>query len=418
MDQSNTQRRRRILLITAVILAGVFFCCGKALAAEDGGTDPGPNEEPEKLKPVKTTIKGFKKKYWRGYRGAIKDTVTVCPAYGRTLLLKRYDQYRKKWVLEKKIRTPDEWKARVSFWYKNTWRAFPRSSWALVAPKVKQRKREGRTLAPAKRRVLRSKIRVKKFHSAGHAVILDAKTGKCLYAYSATTPTLCASVRKMMTGVLLCEKKKPKAKIKVRELDRNTITLGLRSGDVVRAKDLLHAMFLPSSNDAASAAAAGVGGTHRVFLRMMNRKAKKLNMKRTRYSSPVGDQLNHRYKTTVYDQALLGKYIMESKTTRYLRKVLLKKKYRFTSLRYRMTYRMTRGNMLLGTKYRSIGIKTGYNDVAKWCFSNAWRYKGRLYISVVTECPTREKRWKSVKALTRFTRYAVNHKGKEVLVKE
>jgi hypothetical protein len=45
----------------------------------------------------------------------------------------------------------------------------------------------------------------------------------------------------MMTGVLLCERKKPNARIRVRELNRNTITLGLRTGDIVRAKDLMHA---------------------------------------------------------------------------------------------------------------------------------------------------------------------------------
>jgi D-alanyl-D-alanine carboxypeptidase len=151
---------------------------------------------------------------------------------------------------------------------------------------------------------------------------------------------------------------------------------------------------------------------------MMNKKARKLKMKRTRYSSPVGDRLHPKYRTTVYDQALLGKYIMESKTTKWMRKVLLKKTYKFTSLRYHRTYFMKRGNMLLGTSYKSIGIKTGYNDAAKWCFCNAWRRNGRLYISVVTNCPTRSKRWASVKALTKFTTYAIKHKGKEISVSE
>ena len=389
-------------------------------ALEDDSDDDAASimKSKKKLDSVRTKVTGFRTSYTKNYRRTIRDTITISPAYGRKVILKRYDPYLKKWVVEKTYHTKDKKKAKLRIKYTNTWRAYPSSKWLISIPRVKQRERNGKTMRPMKKRVLHSTIRVKKFHHAGHAVIFDAETGKCLYDYNATKKTSIASMRKMMTGVLLCEHKKPRSKIRVRELNRNTITLGLKSGDIVRAKDLMYGMFLPSSNDCASAAAAGVGGTHSKFIRMMNKKARKLKMKRTRYSSPVGDRSNPRYKTTVYDQALLGRYIMTSKTTKFLRKVLLKKRYSFTSLRFRKHYKMKAGNKLIGTKYKSIGIKTCYNGTARWCFCNAWKYKGKLYISVVTRCPTRKLRWKSVKALTKFTKYAVNHDGEEITVKE
>lgn len=376
-------------------------------------------EEQVVLDPVKTTIKGFCLSYKKEYRKSVKDTITINPAYGRKIYLKRYDPYLKKWVTEKTIKTPDKKKAKVKVRFTGTWRSYPRSKWKLVAPATKQREESGKVIPPLKKAQTKvCRIKVRKFHYAKHAVVLDAETGKCVYAYGATTKTFVASVRKMMTGVLLAEHKKPGDKIKIRGTHTNTITLGLKDGDIVRMKDLMYSMFLPSSNDAASASAFGVAGSKKKFLKMMNKKAKKLGMKKTKYTSPVGDGLQKNATTTVYDQALLGKYLMTSDTTKFIRKVILKKHYSFTTLKKHMHFSVSRGNMLLGTKYKSIGIKTGYNDQARWCFCNAWKYKGRLYISVVSGNPTRAKRWTSVKALTDFTKFAVKHKMKEITVKE
>ena len=157
------------------LLLIVLMAAPAAVFAEENAASG--KQKRVKLKPVKTYIKGFKTRYHRRYKSAIRDTVTVTPAYGRTLLLKRYDKFSKKWVLEKKIKTKNKWKDRVSFWYTNAWRATPKSSWILVAPRTRQRKRNGKWIAPAKRIVKHSKIRVYKFHHAGHAVILDAETG-------------------------------------------------------------------------------------------------------------------------------------------------------------------------------------------------------------------------------------------------
>ena len=66
---------------------------------------------------------------------------------------------------------------------------------------------------------------------------------------------------------------------------------------------------------------------------------------------------------------------------------------------------------------KSIGIKSGYNPPAGYCYANAWNYNGRTYISIVMGASSQKKLISSQKALMKFGEYSVKHKGSRIKVK-
>ena len=68
-------------------------------------------------------------------------------------------------------------------------------------------------------------------------------------------------------------------------------------------------------------------------------------------------------------------------------------------------------------KGRSIGIKSGYNPPAGYCYANAWKYNDRLYISIVMGASSQKKLVSSQKALMKIGEYNVSHKGNRIKVK-
>ena len=109
----------------------------------------------------------------------------------------------------------------------------------------------------------------------------------------------------------------PPQNLPVAEVSRRTgVTApGLREGDVLTYRDLLHGLMLSSGNDAAQAIARTVGQTlleHEQhgdpvgrFVRAMNELAVELRLTRTRFANPNGLDVKGLY-STAKDIALLG----------------------------------------------------------------------------------------------------------------
>ena len=194
--------------------------------------------------------------------------------------------------------------------------------------------------------------------------------------------------------------------------------MGLKNGDVVTVKDLMYCALLPSANDAAAASAVAVSGSQEKFKHLMKSKAVSIGATDSTYKYAFGDWWGDA-KSTAFDQALIGRYFMTSNTTAFLRKVVRTKRYSFTTKKKNIRYTVSSedaGNLILG-QYGSIGIKTGYNPPAGRCFTNAWYYKGRLYISVTMGEPSANQLWKDVKKLTLASNYLVDQRAGQVLVK-
>jgi D-alanyl-D-alanine carboxypeptidase (penicillin-binding protein 5/6) len=126
--------------------------------------------------------------------------------------------------------------------------------------------------------------------SGASAIVIDAGSGESLYEKDPDERRAIASTTKMMTALVVLEEA---------ELDEvftspgykgiaAESTLGLEKGERMRVEDLLTSLLLASANDAAATLADGVAGSQAKFVELMNRRARRLGLRDTRYANPIG----------------------------------------------------------------------------------------------------------------------------------
>lgn len=98
---------------------------------------------------------------------------------------------------------------------------------------------------------------------AQSAVLMDADTGRILYAKNAEEQRPMASTTKIMTLILALENANPDDIVMISDYAASMpdVQLHLRAGEHYRLGDLLYSMMLESHNDSAVAIAEHVGGT-------------------------------------------------------------------------------------------------------------------------------------------------------------
>ena len=360
---------------------------------------------------VKTTLESVKTKYDKSYTESIKDTITVSPAYGRTVKLYFYDPYKGKWAVKKTYKTENKKTAKITISYPKLWKSYSTSKWQVYCPTYKKYKKAYKTV-----KISNTIVKAKA------AIIMDGKTGEVLYAKNARKHLKIASMTKMVTMMVVDDKAKDKTKVTITQeaVDARKMSsgMGLVKGDVVYMKDLEHATLMESANDAAAAAACGVSGTQKKFAPLMEAKAKSLGATETTFEYAFGDWHCDTH-STAYDQALIGREFMTNSKYDNLRTIVRKESYTFKTLKKKKKYTVEMGGMstALIKKGKSIGIKSGYNPPAGYCYANAWKYNDRLYISIVMGASSHDKLVSSQKALMKFGEYSVKHKGNRIKVK-
>ena len=124
--------------------------------------------------------------------------------------------------------------------------------------------------------------------SAKSAILIDATTGKVLYEKNADQRMQMASTTKIMTTLLAIESGNLDEYFTV---DPNAIkvegsSMGLVEGDQVTMRTLCYGMMLPSGNDAANATAVKIAGSIDNFAKLMNQRAKEIEMTNTNFVTP------------------------------------------------------------------------------------------------------------------------------------
>lgn len=117
-----------------------------------------------------------------------------------------------------------------------------------------------------------------------------------------------ASLTKLMTAVIVIKKGGLNRQITINKdafkFKTNGAAGGFASGEIFTAEDLLKAMLVVSSNDAAVALAESISPE---FVKLMNQKAVELNMTETNFDDPTG--LSFLNQSTVNDLTKLINYI-------------------------------------------------------------------------------------------------------------
>lgn len=217
--------------------------------------------------------------------------------------------------------------------------------------------------------------------SAASGIVMDADTGKVLWAKDADTMRYPASTTKVMTALLLVENTKP-TDILTAPPDVETITgasLYLKPGEQVTAREMLFALMLRSANDGCYTVAKHVSGSVEEFAKLMNKRAVELGCKNTNFTNPHGlNDDNH--MTCARDLAIIAREAL--KHPQFAEAVGTRLHWVKRSINQEDLLLISKNKLLKSDKTID-GVKTGWTVPAGHCFVGSATRDGYKLISVV-----------------------------------
>lgn len=216
--------------------------------------------------------------------------------------------------------------------------------------------------------------------SAQSAVLMEAESGRVLYAKDENRQRLIASTTKLMTALVALESGhslEEEVTIPAQAAGVEGSSLYLKAGETVTLKTLLYGMLLHSGNDAATAVALACGGSLEAFAEQMNAKAAELGMTNSHFTNPTGLDGEEHY-STAYDMALLARACLAQPELAEITAT------RSTTLEGRT---LVNHNKLLWRYEGCVGLKTGYTQAAGRTLVSAAERDGMTLIAVTLNAP-------------------------------
>ncbi|HLC87510.1 MAG TPA: D-alanyl-D-alanine carboxypeptidase family protein [Patescibacteria group bacterium] len=220
--------------------------------------------------------------------------------------------------------------------------------------------------------------------TATSALFVDTATGEVLYAKNPEARLPIASLTKIMTAIVVLEKKTFDEIFTVsqRASEMEPDEMVLLPGEKHTLKNLLDGIFLVSANDAAEAIAEGATGRREEFINLMNSKAVQLGMNNTLFINPTGlEEDNRSQYSTGLDVAIMSRFLIRkwpeivdisSQPYVYLEKTA-----------DHQDYEMYSGINLLTTYPGVVGLKTGYTPEAGLTLVTLARQNGKEVLGVL-----------------------------------
>lgn len=227
---------------------------------------------------------------------------------------------------------------------------------------------------------------------AQSAVLMDADSGRILFAKNGQKERAMASTTKIMTCILALENGDLSEEITVsaEAASQPAVRLGMREGQRFRLNDLLYSLMLESHNDSAVAVAECVGGTVEGFAAMMNRKAMELGCSDTYFITPNGldaEDETGKHHTTAADLARIMKYcIMDSEKKDAFLEITRTESYQFSDCDGSGSYSCSNHNSFLHMMEGALSGKTGFTADAGYCYVGALRRDDRTFIVALLAC--------------------------------
>lgn len=237
------------------------------------------------------------------------------------------------------------------------------------------------------------------------AILMDAGSGRVLYAKNAETARPPASMTKLMTLVVaLNALKAGKVRwntpigVSERAYHMGGSQIWLEPGETLPFRQMMLGIAVGSANDACVAVAEHLYGSEEAFVAAMNRMANSLGMTHTHYVNSHGlDAPGH--ELSAHDMARLARYAVN------LPGVL-----ELTHRREDRSVRDGKGgtlwlvnpNRLLVTYPGVDGLKTGYTSQAGYCITATVAREGMRLIAVVMGAPSAKVRNADASALLSY----------------
>ena len=203
------------------------------------------------------------------------------------------------------------------------------------------------------------------------AILVDMFTGAVLYSKNADKAQYPASITKIMTALLGCEKLNPSQKFAMTAsaarsiTETNSSSIYADTDEEFTIEQALMAVMLQSANEMTLAVAELTSGSTKKFVEQMNLKARQLGCTNTHFNNPNGlpDEIHY---TTASDMAKIARAAWFNPT---FRKFASTQYYeipptnKFAETRYLLNHH----KMMKGQTYAYDGVlggKTGYTEVA------------------------------------------------------
>lgn len=221
--------------------------------------------------------------------------------------------------------------------------------------------------------------------SAKAAVLIEADTGRVLFAKNKDMQLPMASTTKILTALITLESDNLDELFVVDEkaIQVEGSSMGLQKGDSASLRTLACGMLLPSGNDAANAAAVRIGGSIAEFAAMMNQRAAAIGMTNSHFVTPSGLDDEQHY-STAHDMAKLARVALKNNAfqdicSRNIAKV------EFGNPPYERW--LKNHNRLLNEYKGAIGVKTGFTKKSGRCLVSAAERDGVTLIAVTLNAP-------------------------------
>ncbi len=218
------------------------------------------------------------------------------------------------------------------------------------------------------------------------SLVIDAESGRVLYAHNATQPWYPASVTKVMTAYVTLRAvrdgritlDKPLT-VSANAASQNPVKMGFRSGTVVTVDNALKMLMVKSANDIAVVLAEGVAGSVESFADLMNRHARRLGMTQTTFVNPNGlpadDQIS-----SARDLAILARAVYRE---------MPEYDHYWNLPGIRMGRKVQRNyNTLIGRYPGADGMKTGFICASGFNLLASATRDGKRVIAVVLGAPS------------------------------
>lgn len=239
---------------------------------------------------------------------------------------------------------------------------------------------------------------------ARSGVLMDAATGRVLYAFNERERLQPASLAKIMTFDLILEAVDKgvltlDTRITVPEsawrlaLDNRLSNMFIEVGDEVAVRDLLSGLMVSSGNDAALTLAEYRGGSEPGFVAMMNDRARELGLRDTVFKNSHGLAAEGQF-TTALDVALLARHVVTAHPEAL--KITAQKEFSYGGIR------QPNWNRLVLVDKRATGLKTGHLPEAGYHLAATAEDRGMSLIAVVLGTAGEDARVKEAQKLLNY----------------
>ncbi|VBB07971.1 peptidase s11 d-alanyl-d-alanine carboxypeptidase a [Lucifera butyrica] len=220
--------------------------------------------------------------------------------------------------------------------------------------------------------------------TAKSAIVIDATTGRVLYAKNAEQRHYPASTTKIMTLIIALEKGNLNGTVTASKNAASTegSSLSLSAGEQLKLLDLLYGMMLISGNDATVDVAENIAGSVPNFARLMTEKAHAIGAVNTNFVNSSGLPDPNHY-TTAHDLARIAAY---GYTNVPMFAQIVSTKHKIIPWAGKDHDRdLYNENKMLWLYNGANGVKTGYTEVAGPCLVSAAKRDNLQLIAVVLD---------------------------------